>query len=384
MVQEPSPPVTDLKKLVHELRVHQVELEAQTVELRSANEQLEASQGRYRQLYEMAPVGYCTTSTKGSVTDANEMATGLLGAPVDAIVGRQLTDFILPADQDAFYLHDQKLKRAGDAHGSKLRMMHQGQGPFWARLEARMIEDGSGQLRCHTAIIDITKQLEYEEHFRYFSHHPMAAREDERRALSHALHHDLGSLAVGVGSLLAVSSKELSDGQTEAAMVAIEGSKKALRQSVTTLKQLALDLRPPELEELGLAEVLRQHTEQVRTRTGIDLEFSDSTGSQWLAPTVAIVLYRICQEALNNAIRHAKAGKILVSLALSRGSVEARVSDNGIGFDMASLRTAPGISMGLISIAEMVSSVNGSLKLDSQLGKGTQISVAVPHVEEGP
>jgi PAS domain S-box-containing protein len=382
MVQEADPPEIDAQKLLHELSVHQIELEAQAAELHSANAQLEASEARYRQFYDLAPVGYCTTCAKGIVIDANEMASVLLAVPIDGIVGRQLTDFILPADQDIFSLHNEKLEDGSEASNCRLRMLRQGEGFFWARLEARVVVDDGRGVRYHTAIIDITKRLEYEEYFRRFSHHLMGAREIERRALSHALHHDLGSLAVGVGSYLAVASERLAAGQTEAAMASIEASREALRQSVATLKQLAFNLRPPELEELGLAEVLWQLVEQVRASTGIDIDFSDEMGDCAVASTVAIVLYRICQEALNNAIQHAKAGKIVVSLASSKQGFNVCVRDDGIGFDWGIAETRPQGSMGLLSIAEMVSSVGGSLEVDSQPGRGTQLRVVVPHIEE--
>lgn len=125
--------VPQARKLMHELRVHQIELEMQNDELQAAQAQLQAVTARYFDLYDMAPVGYLTLDADGVILTANSTATMLLASAGGSLAGQPLTKFILPADQDIFYLHRRQAEKKA-ATSCELRMM--GPDPFWARLES--------------------------------------------------------------------------------------------------------------------------------------------------------------------------------------------------------------------------------------------------------
>ena len=95
----------DTRRTLHELRVHQIELEMQNEELRRARAELTAARVRYFDLYDLAPVGYCTLSEQGLILEANLTAATLLGMARGALVKRPLSRFILKEDQDTYYLH---------------------------------------------------------------------------------------------------------------------------------------------------------------------------------------------------------------------------------------------------------------------------------------
>ncbi len=122
-------------RLVHELRVHQIELELQNEELRQFQQQLEISQGRYRDLYDFAPVGYVTVSQAGLVLEANRTAATLLRVAVDTLVGQPISRFILFDDQDIYYHHRMAVFEAAEPQTCRLRLLRNGHAPFWARLE---------------------------------------------------------------------------------------------------------------------------------------------------------------------------------------------------------------------------------------------------------
>ena len=103
--------------------------------------------------------------------------------------------------------------------------------------------------------------------------------------------------------------------------------------------------------------------------------FSHETVPASLAEELTVCLYRVAQEALNNAIKHGRADKISVSLRGERGSVHLSIDDNGVGFDA---QTAPA-GVGLISMTERVEHVGGSLQIRSQPGGGTHVDVRIPH-----
>ena len=102
------------QRALHELRVHQIELEMQNEELRRAHEELEASRARYVDLYDMAPVGYLTLGEPGLILEANLTAAKLLGVARGALVKQPLPSFILPEDQDILYLHRKTLLETGE------------------------------------------------------------------------------------------------------------------------------------------------------------------------------------------------------------------------------------------------------------------------------
>ena len=131
--ETPSP--EEAGHLLHELQVHQIELEMQNEELRRAQGELEASRARYFDLYDLAPVGYFTISEQGLVLEANLTGAGLLGVGRSALVKQPLTRFILPEDQDIYYRHRKQLFETGAPQVYDLRVLRADAAPFWARLE---------------------------------------------------------------------------------------------------------------------------------------------------------------------------------------------------------------------------------------------------------
>ena len=132
----------DFEATLHELRVHQIELEMQNDELRRAQQELDASRETYVELFDLAPVGYLTLSDEGRVGGANLTAAALLGVAREDLIGAQFGAFMSPADQDAFYLHRRRLAGGGASQAYELRLQRATGGApaaeqFWARLEMR-------------------------------------------------------------------------------------------------------------------------------------------------------------------------------------------------------------------------------------------------------
>ena len=122
-------PPEEAGRLLHELQVHQIELEMQNDELRKAQLELEASRVKYFDLYDMAPVGYFTVSEKGLILEANLRAAQLLGVERNRLVKQPLTRYIVPEDQDIYYLHRKRLLETGARQVCELRMCRTGRLP---------------------------------------------------------------------------------------------------------------------------------------------------------------------------------------------------------------------------------------------------------------
>jgi PAS domain S-box-containing protein len=142
----------------HELQVHQIELEMQNEELRRAQAELEAARERYFDLYDLAPVSYCTISEQGLILESNLTAATLLGMARSALVKAPVSRFILKEDKDIFYLHRKQLFEAGEPQAFELRMMKKDGTTFWAHLAATAAQDGDGAPVCRVIISDITER----------------------------------------------------------------------------------------------------------------------------------------------------------------------------------------------------------------------------------
>jgi PAS domain S-box-containing protein len=153
----------EIRRMLHELRVHQIELELQNEELRQAQAELDAARARYFDLYNLAPVGYCTVSEQGLILEANLTAASLLGVARSALVQRPLTGFILPEDQDIYYRYRKQLPGAGAPQACELRMLEADGLAFWVRLEAAVAEAADGAPVCRVVMSNITGRKRMEE-----------------------------------------------------------------------------------------------------------------------------------------------------------------------------------------------------------------------------
>ena len=142
--------------MLHELQVHQIELEMQNEELRRAQTELEASRARYFDLYDMAPVGYFTVSEQGLIQEANLAAAGFLGVTRGDLAKQPLSHFIVPEDQDIYYRHRKQLFETGTPQTFELRMMTKGGVQFWARLDSTIAHDIDSAPMCRVVMSDIT------------------------------------------------------------------------------------------------------------------------------------------------------------------------------------------------------------------------------------
>jgi PAS domain S-box-containing protein len=163
----------EIRRTVHELKVHQIELEMQNEELRRAQAELDAARARYFDLYDLAPVGYCTVNEQGLILEANLVAAGLLGVPRTALVKQRFTRFILPGDEDIYYLYRKHLFEAGQPQACELRMLELDGTVFWARLEASAAENADGAPVNRIVISDITERKRAEEALRESEKHKL-------------------------------------------------------------------------------------------------------------------------------------------------------------------------------------------------------------------
>jgi PAS domain S-box-containing protein len=148
----------EILKFVNELRVHQVEVEMQNEELRLTLGKLDASQARYFDFYDLAPVGYCSLDENGLILQANRTTARLLGVARNKLLERSITRFIFSEDKDIYYLFRSRLSAAGGMHACDLRMVKRDGTQSWVRMDAISVPESDGSQIVRLVLSDITKR----------------------------------------------------------------------------------------------------------------------------------------------------------------------------------------------------------------------------------
>ncbi|KPJ61140.1 MAG: hypothetical protein AMJ42_01235 [Deltaproteobacteria bacterium DG_8] len=235
-------------------------------------------------------------------------------------------------------------------------------------------KEGLDQLKLHQKMLKIS-----ERNLKEFSGKILSVREEEKKKLSHSLHDEVGSLSVNLGSSLSITEEEIKDNNVQAALDKINQTKSALTQSVEKLKKISIDLRPPNLDVIGLPSVLRQYFSNIRKQAKIRIHFSANMDGKELSDDVAITLYRVTQEAMNNVIKHARAKNARIILYSNRNKIKLIVDDNGKGFDVKK-RLPKTKGLGIRGMRERIESLGGTFNITSVPQEGTKISVEIQNM----
>jgi signal transduction histidine kinase len=202
----------------------------------------------------------------------------------------------------------------------------------------------------------------------------MKAQEQERIRIAGELHDGVMQDMLAVTMMLGTVKRQIHGDQE--ATTRIEKAQEKLVQAGTDLRQLSHDLHPPLLQEAGLPKAVRAYCDQFNAASNIPVACDADEDLRDLSRGAALALFRIVQEALGNAAKHASAKQITVRLSRSNGMVSLMVSDDGIGLDPG--RLASGGGLGLVMMRERATQLNGRFEFESVPGRGTTIRVLIP------
>jgi len=208
----------------------------------------------------------------------------------------------------------------------------------------------------------------------------LQVEETERRRIARELHDGVGQLLTAVKLRLAglnPSSADYASRRSECVA--------AIDDALEQVRRVSRDLRPSQLDDLGLLAALRSHLDQQANSAGFKPNFTHAGVPLRLAAEIETTCFRIAQEALTNIARHAQASEVWVTLAGTEEELRLEVRDNGRGFDVAAarLRATAGRSMGLLSMEERATLAGGRLAIDSALSRETRLSLTLPLVRVG-
>jgi len=199
----------------------------------------------------------------------------------------------------------------------------------------------------------------------------LRAQEEERRRLARDLHDEVNQALTAI--LLRLEA--LAQGSPAERVAEVAELKRLATQAMDELISLAHQLRPTALDDHGLIPAIEAQLRGFGERTGIASKLEARGDAATLGEDQQTVIYRVTQEALTNADRHARAHNVEVSLSVDGGGVELRVRDDGIGFDPTAPRST---SLGLDGMAERARLIGGELDLRSAPGAGTELTLRAP------
>jgi two-component system, NarL family, sensor histidine kinase UhpB len=201
----------------------------------------------------------------------------------------------------------------------------------------------------------------------------LAAQEGERLRVARELHDEIGQTLTAV----TIKAERAADGDTASARQELRHVAAAVRESLDEVRRIARELRPEALDDLGLVNALIALCRRVEAQEDLRVKRELQTTLPALAPDVELVVYRIAQESLTNALRHSGARRVIVSLKADERTVTLSVADDGRGMPAE----LPQATAGIAGMRERALLVGGRLSIESPPGDGTVVRFAVP-VEE--
>ncbi len=233
------------------------------------------------------------------------------------------------------------------------------------------------------SVRDVTERVQAEDALRRRAEELAAlqaalinAQEAERKRISLELHDEMGQALTAIGINLEEIDKELSSHLSLPVKERLAETIQLNDRTLDQVRELALDLRPSLLDDLGLVPALRWYVNRYAKRLNIEAGLETIHFEQRVAPETETVLYRVVQEALTNVARHAEASRVRIRLERQASVITVCIEDNGKGFDNQAVRPKRGT--GLLGIQERVALLGGRFDIQSHPGQGTRLSAEIP------
>jgi len=366
----------------HQIRSAQI-LES-TVEDRTRA--LLEAQGRLREIIDNQPECVKLLDGQGRLLEMN--AAGLRMIEADAlepVLGHSVYNLVTVEHRDAFRALTEQVC-AGERGHLEFEIVGLKGTRRWLETHAAPFrEEASGETRLLGITRDITDRKraaqalrESTANVRRLMDRLVTAQESERRRLADDLHDLIGQNLTALGIDLSTLKQRLPAGGDPAAGARIDAMRSLVEKTIDAIRGVMTDLRPPALEEFGLAPALRWYVAEFGERTGIKASISVAGGDRRLPQAAELALFRIVQEALTNAAKHSGAGAVRVGITQLAGRTRLSVEDDGRGFaDPVGARSERRGGWGLPAMRERAEAHGGTLRIEFP-ERGTRLIVELP------
>jgi PAS domain S-box-containing protein len=323
---------------------------------------------------------------EGRITYWNRSAEQLYGFRAEEVHGRTIEDVLQPrwlrgataeavsralATTSSWCGENIHVKKSGEEIyvESALTLLRDEKGTVVGTLI--IIRDISGRKQMEEQLQDYTQRLQT------LSHQLLQVQERERRAMARELHDEIGQVLTGFKLALETSL----DLPADVTRSRISEALTLVNELIGRVRELALNLRPAILDDLGLVPALEWHCERFTAQTQMKVNFTHTGVARRFPPEVETAAYRIVQEALTNVALHAGVDEATVSLRSDQDQLIVEIYDRGTGFDPDTVLAA-GVGSGLAGMRERAVLLGGQLTVESAPGRGTRVTVYLPMAEE--
>jgi len=328
-------------------------------------QELVFAQAQIETLFKSSPLAIGTAALDGEILSANATMARMFGYTEEELIGTNVTSFFLDLEQREKIMGR---LQTGEIVQTQWQQLRRQDGSFFYANITENILEREGQEVILGVVDDISDHIAAEQALKEQAETEAIAA--ERNRIANELH-DSVTQALYSASLIAEALPKVWQKQPEEAFGSLDELRALTQGAQAEMRTLLLELRPAELADRKLSELLRQLTDAMSART--ELPISLTVAGDCQHPTdVKIACYRITQEALNNISKHARASRAWVNLRFAQDRVALRIGDNGRGFDMTNQQAH---QLGLEIMRERAEAIDADLTIQSQPGQGTEVTL---------
>jgi two-component system, NarL family, sensor histidine kinase UhpB len=348
-----------------------------------------AAELRYRTLIEQLPVAAYVQQGDGRADFLGPQIEQILGYPRSRWAEEPgfWRECIHPDDRDAAVERHDRFVRGGESYVDEYRMLRADGATRWIRETAAVVGGDDAPSLVQGVVADVTDRRTAEGVMHERERQRMsvlaamvAAEEDERHRIAGELHDD--SIQVMTATLFGLDRliRAADAGDAAGAAGAARLVRETLAEATERTRRLSFELRPPALEMHGVGRAVRVLADELGEGAGF--EIAVRTRLRRYDKTTETLVFRAVREALTNARKHARPAHVEVTVVERGGAIECVVQDDGVGFDVALVRTPARVRLhfGLDALEERLRLAGGRLDVDSEPGRGTRISMSIPVV----
>jgi PAS domain S-box-containing protein len=332
------------------------------------------SEKRFRALIEQSNDAIALLNERAIIEYVGPSIERVLGYSAAEFVGKNASDLLHPEERELIKHRFSEISHyAGMMKSAQFRVKHKDGGWRWIEGVAKNLLDDPSVNAIVINFRDITERRYAEEMLREMPKRIIDAQESERRRVARELHDSVNQILSSVKfKLEAIEGREAAK------------AKHYLERAIQEVRRISRNLRPSELDDLGVVSAVRTMCNDFFERTGIEMELSFVRCPDHFVPELELTVYRIIQEALTNVEKHSGAKKLSVECTATGKQLHIRISDNGKGYHRGKVEAAgtKNSGMGLLNMRERAAYVGGSVSIESTPRKGTDIHVILPIIEE--
>ncbi len=343
--------------------------------LRKSQQELEESEKRFRNLFEISPAGIFLLDREGKITSVNNRGCTIYGYSRKELLKLNVRD-IVPRNIAGNY------PRLVETISKKKYLFIESEGKrknrqiFPVTLSISLFR-GRGEEIIQVLVQDITdrKEAEEAEGLRRLSEMLLNYQEEERKHIARELHDHIGQDLVAIKISLQMLEKEYPE-IGEGLSSEIDEVVRIADKTISDVRKISATLRPESLDRMGLVPALEHEIEYLSGRSDTELIFESEDFQDRLAPEKEIAIYRIVQEGITNILKHARADNGRVRISRRGKKIHLSIRDDGVGFSSGWEKATMGL--GLVGIKERVKGLGGVLIINSAVGKGAELLITIP------